>query len=190
MNRPLMLLFPLTLLASANAHAQSSSRGESGTNSRAQSIVASFNKKKSAVKERHGVRVEKYKEIRTTLATAAHLHDFSGAYEEVNLGSLLNLTIDDAGNVSGNGADAVDANAAVFRKFTLRNGRFDGSLLTATKVYAGGATASLESVFINSTSFDSPTDKGVTTFGIGAFGTPVQLGGGVTIDRFFFRRKG
>ncbi len=189
MNQPAICLLLLVGLASSSARAQSSTVRESATSSRAQSIVASFNKKKDVVKERHGVRVEKFREIRTTLATTAHLHDFSGAYEEVNLASSLNLSIDDAGTVSGSGADAVDASEMVFRKFTIRNGRLDGSLLTATKVYAGGATSSMEGVFINSTSFDGPADKGVTSFGLGVIGAPVQLGGGVTMEKFFYQRK-
>ncbi len=180
----------LLLLAVASTATQSQTIGTgNATHSREVAIAASFNKKKDVVKERNGVRVAKFREIRSTLAIAAHPHDFSGTYQEVNFASTLNLTVEDNGTVTGGGADAVDATGTVFRKFTLRNGRLDRSLLTATKVYADGATSAMEAVFINSTSFDSPTDKGVTTFGIGTIGTPVPLGGGLTMEKFFYMRK-
>ena len=55
------------------------------------------------------------------------------------------------------------------RHFTLRNARIDGALLTGRKVYAGGASDPLEGVFINRTTFDSSTEPGLTTFGLGGY---------------------
>lgn len=152
-------------------------------------IVASFNKKKHEVREKKGIRVEKYKEIRSEPAILKNIRDYSGSYEAEGLGLSLALHVDASGIVTGKGYEAVDADQRVFRGFTLNNARIVGALLTGTKVYERGGTEPFEGVFINETSFDSPTDKGMTTFGLGVIGQTVQLDGGVTIDKVFFQRK-
>jgi hypothetical protein len=151
-------------------------------------IVASFNKKKHVVKEKRGVRVEKYKEIRSDPAILRDMRDYSGSYEAEGLGLSLDLKVDDRGHVTGNGREAIDEDQRVFRRFTLKNARIDGALLTGTKVYERGGTDSLEGVFINRTEFDSPTDKGRTTFGLGVLQS-VRLAGGVVIDRAFYQKQ-
>lgn len=152
-------------------------------------IVASFNKKKHEVREKKGIRVEKYKEVRSEPAILKNVRDYSGSYEAEGLGLSLDLHVDSQGNVTGNGYEAVDEDQRVFRGFSLRNAHIDGALLTATKVYERGGTEPFEGVFINKTSFESPTDKGVTTFGLGVIGHSVVLDGGVTIDKVFYQRK-
>lgn len=161
---------------------------QTATQSRTRAIVASFNKRKHAIKERHGVRVEKYKEIRSEPAIKANPREYSGSYEVEGLGCSLDLRVDANGTVSGSGYDPVDFDASVKRQFTFRNARLEGALLTGTKVYAGGVTEPLEGAFINATSFDSPTDKGVTTFGLGVIGKRLSVGG-VTVDKLFYQRK-
>ncbi|MFN2601821.1 MAG: hypothetical protein ABR582_03575 [Gemmatimonadaceae bacterium] len=156
---------------------------------RTNAIVASFNKKKHVVREKKGIRVEKYKEIRSEPAVLKNIRDYSGSYEAEGLGLSLDLQVDSQGNVTGKGNEAVDQDQRVFRAFSLRNARIDRALLTATKVYERGGTEPFEGVFINETSFESPTDKGVTTFGLGVIGHSVVLDGGVYIDRVFYQRK-
>ena len=156
---------------------------------RTNAIVASFNKKKHAVKEKYGVRVEKYKEIRSEPAILRDPRDYSGSYEAAGFGLSLDLRVDANGTVTGKGYEAIDEDQRVFRGFTLKNARIDGALLTGTKVYERGGSEPLEGVFINKTSFESPTDKGVTTFGLGVIGHTVVLDGGVTIDKVFYQRK-
>jgi hypothetical protein len=161
----------------------------SSVQSRTQAIVASFNKSKHAVKEKYGVRVEKYKEIRSEPVIKANLRDYTGSYEAQGMGLSLDLRVDANGNVAATGYEQVNMDAAVWRGFTLRDARIEGALLTATKAYANGGTEPFEGVFINRTSFDSPKDKGVTTFGLGVIGTSRQIVGGVYVDRFFYERK-
>lgn len=151
-------------------------------------IVASFNKSKHAVKEKYGVRVEKYKEIRSEPAILRDAREYSGSYEAEGLGLNLELRVDDKGNVSGSGYEAIDPDQRVFRRFTLNNAHIDGALLTATKVYERGGTEPLEGVFINKTSFESPADKGTTTFGLGVL-EDVTLAGGVTLDKVFYQKR-
>jgi hypothetical protein len=156
---------------------------------RARVIVASFNKKKHEVREKKGIRVEKYKEIRSEPAILKNIRDYSGSYEAQGLGLSLDLRVDSQGNVTGNGYEAVDEDQRVFRGFSLRNARIDGALLTGTKVYERGGSEPFEGVFINKTSFESPTDKGVTTFGLGVVEQSVRLAGGVTIDKVFYQKR-
>jgi hypothetical protein len=139
------------------------------------------------VKEKYGVRVEKYKEVRSEPAIRANVRDYAGSYEVAGLGLSLDLKVNSSGTISATGYEQV--NEAVWREFTLRNTRINGALLTATKVYSDGATEPFEGVFINRTSFDSPTARGVTTFGLGVIGRWREISQGMSTNRFFFERK-
>jgi hypothetical protein len=161
----------------------------SSVQARTQAIVASFNKSKHVVKAKRGVRIEKYKEVRSAAAIRSNVRDYAGSYEADGMGLSLDLKVDANGNVSGNGHERVTLDSPVWRAFTLRNARIQGALLTATKVYANGATEPFEGAFINRTSFDSPTDKGETHFGLGVAGVSRQVVNGVSIDRVFYERK-
>jgi len=177
----------LSLLQSADALAQRAPASRAVAQ-RTEAIVASFNKSKHAVKERHGVRVEKYKEIRSEPVIKSDARDYSGSYEAADLGFSLEIRVDANGNVVATGFDRLDADASVWRKVTLGNARIEGALLTGTKVYQSGATEPFEGVFIKKTSFDGPTDKGVTTFGLGVIGNGIRVAG-VTLDKVFYQRK-
>ncbi len=156
------------------------------SSSRAAVIVASFDKSKHAVKERRGVRVEKFKEVRSEPAVPARPSTYSGSYEVQDFGASLRLQIDDKGNVTGTGADPLGDNSAVARRFTIRDAHLDGALVTGRKVYGDGSSSRFEGVFINRTSFDSPRDKGTTTFGLGVLSS-MQVNG-LNIERLFYQR--
>jgi len=155
---------------------------------RTEAIVASFNKSKHAIKEKHGVRVEKYKEVRSEPVIKADPRDYSGSYEAPDLGSSLEIHVDANGSVVGTGYERLDPDHSVWRKVTLRNATIEGALLTGIKVYENGRTEPIEGVFIRKTSFESPTDKGVTTFGLGVVG-PERIVDGNTVDKVFYQRK-
>ncbi|MFN2572149.1 MAG: hypothetical protein ABR537_11165 [Gemmatimonadales bacterium] len=112
--------------------------------------------------------------------------DYSGAYEEPGLGFYLQLRVDGAGSVEGSGREPLNEDASASRTFTLRNGRIAGALITATKVYGDNSTASLEGVSIDKTTFESPTDKGFTTFGLGVVGTGLHVNG-LDVDKLFLQ---
>ena len=82
---------------------------------------------------------------------------------------------------------ASNGETSVLRKFTIRDAHLDGALVTGTKVYSDGSSSKLEGAFINRTSFDSPTDKGTTTFGLGVLTSPIQVYG-TTVERLFYQR--
>ena len=160
----------------------------SDAQTRTQAIVASFNKFKHVDKERHGIRKEKYKRVQSEPVVKANPEDYSGTYEIPDLGFAVNLRVDHSGRVEGDGYEPLTQDPAVRRTFTLKNGKIEGALLTATKVYAAGHTEKLEGVFINRTSFESPTDKGFTTFGLGTVGRPIEVSG-LTLDRLFYELR-
>ena len=162
--------------------------GVAATDTRTRAIVASFNKSKHMVKEKHGVRKEKYLDVRSVPVVKQNPADYSGEYEEAGLGFSLRLRVDRDGKVEGTGYEPLNGDAGVSRSFRLRDGQIRGALITATKVYANGASEPLEGVFINKTVFESPTDKGVTAFGLGVIGKGFQMGG-QTIDRIFYQLK-
>ena len=151
--------------------------------SRTRTIVASFSKFKNVSKTRRGITKQKYLKVESKAAIKANPADYSGVYEVPGIAFALNLTVDPNGVVTGTGYEPLSE--SIRRSFTLRNGRIEGALLTATKVYAGGESAKLEGAFMNRTSFDSPSATGVTVFGFGTIGPQIEVSG-VTINRFFY----
>ncbi|HYS70273.1 MAG TPA: hypothetical protein VEM14_08535 [Gemmatimonadaceae bacterium] len=161
--------------------------GAASGDARTQAIVASFNKSKHVIKEKRGVRKEKYLDVRSVPATKQNLVDYSGTYE-ASVGFRLRLRVDAGGRVEGTGSEPVDDAGTVQRTFSLRNGVVNGALIKATKVYADGTSEPLEGVFINKTVFESPTDKGVTAFGLGVVGQRYHVGG-LDLDRVFYELR-
>jgi hypothetical protein len=173
------------LVAAANLPAQNTGSA-TAVQSRTRAIAASFTKFKNVSKEKRGVKKTKYLRVESEPVVKANPADYSGVYEVPGMGFGLNLSVDRNGVVTGSGYEPLNEN--VRRSFTLRNGRTQGALLTATKVYAGGDSERLEGAFINRTSFDSPTATGVTVFGLGTVGKPVEVSGN-TFDKLFYDKS-
>ena len=155
---------------------------------RTRTIAASFNKSKHVVKQKRGVRVEKYKEVRSEPVIKTNPQEYSGGYEVPDMGFALEIRVDRNGNVDGSGYEPAGAALSIRRSFTLGNAKIDGALITGTQVYANGAQNRFEGVFLNRTAFDSPTDKGVTAFGLGVIGKKIEVAG-LTFDRLFYELK-
>src|SRR5215475_10177551 len=154
-------------------------------------IVASLNKKKEEVKEKYGVRKEKYKEVRCEPVVKADPSAYSGRYEasELGLGNSLSLRVGNDGRVDASGYEPAETGVKEARQFVLRNARIEGALLTAEKVYADGAVEKFEGVFIKRTVLNSPTDGGVSSFGLGVVGRQTVISG-LTLDKLFYQLKG
>lgn len=160
-------------------HAQSNAQ-------RTREILTSFTKHKNVTKEKRGVRRSKYKDVKSEAHVPANLESLSGTYAWEDLGLTLALQVDRAGHVTGTGDEPVYE--GVKRQFTLENGRITGALLTAAKVFAGGKRESFEGVFMNRTTRESPSDPGITEFGLGVVGPAIQISG-FTTGKFFYRKK-
>lgn len=149
---------------------------------KAQQVAAAFTKNKHAVKEKYGVRVEKYKDIRSEPAVRSNIADYAGVYEVQDLGFVINVQVSNDGRIQANGSENS-------RSFTLENVKLEGALLTASKVYQDGAREKFEGVFLNRTDRNSPTDPGDTMFGLGVILTNPFERNGLTYDKLFYHAK-
>ena len=143
-------------------------------------MLARFNKVKEKSKHRRGVATRIYVNVHSELAPSR-----SGSYEATDFGRTLTLEVHAGGTVAGRGAE--DG-----RTFELRDGRVDGSHLTATKRFADGRTEPLEGIFINRRRIEGRTAREITsdhtTFGLGVTSVEFTFGGS-TFDRLFYERK-
>ena len=149
---------------------------------RAQTLAAAFTKHKQGVKEKYGVRMEKYKDVRSEPLIRQNLADYSGVYELSDLGYVINVQVGSDGRIQANGSDKT-------RTFTLENARIEGAVLTASKVYQDGAMEKFEGVFLSRTDRNSPTDPGVTILGLGVIPTTPVEAHGLTYDKLFYHFK-
>ena len=170
------VLIALFVACAGNAIAQTPAQ------TRAQAIAASFSKQKHVVKEKYGVRTEKYKDVRSEAVVRQNPRDYAGVYEFADLGYVINIQVASDGELEMN---AFENNQQV----RFENVKIEGALLTAAKIYPEGSTERFEGVFLNRTERNSPTDTGVTTFGLGVVpATPVFVHG-VTFDKLFYQAK-
>ena len=181
---PVFAALSLVVVGAGRASSQTIASA-SGAQAKSQVIAASFSKVKSVNVEKRGIRKEKYLRVESTPGVKANPADYSGTYEIPDLGFAIHLRADRTGKVEGDGYEPLNADPAIRRLFTLRNGKIEGTLLTATKVYAGGYTERLEGTFMNRATFESPTDKGSVRFGLGTVGRPIEVYG-MTIDKLFY----
>src|SRR5262245_46565606 len=87
-----------------------SSTQASDAQKRADEIVASLNKKKEMVKEKYGVRKEKYKEVRCEPVVKVNPSEHSGAYEvsDLGLGYSLRIQVGNDGRVNAYGYEPTE----------------------------------------------------------------------------------
>ena len=177
----------LPILGISSAH---SSTQTSDAQKKADEIVASLNKKKEKVKEKYGVRKEKYKEVRCEPVVKANPSEHSGTYEvsDLGLGYSLTIRVGDDGRVDALGYEPTEGGVKDTRQFVLRDARVEGALLIGKKVYMDGAVEEFEGVFIKRTVLNSPTDGGVSSFGLGVVGRQIAIGG-QTLDKLFYQLK-
>lgn len=161
---------------------------QSGAAERARELAARMSKKKHQVKEKHGVRVEKFKEVRSEPAPRSDPREYAGEYE-ADAGFRLRLVVTPDGRVEGGGIDPTFNGDRRPRAFTLRGARVESALLTGTKVFDDGSAENFEAVFIDRTDRDSPTAAGTTSFGLGVHHDPPIPGDGYAISRLFYQKK-
>ena len=115
---------------------------------RTQSLVAALDKTKYKKKEKKGFSMEFYVDVKNTPALRGNPNEYSGTYESDQ--NRLNLTVDANGNASGSGYDEA-YNGSGTMKFTLRDAKVEGALLTGVKVYENGETRKFEAAFVDRT---------------------------------------
>ena len=131
-------LFVVGVLAPFGSAPAQQALASASAQTRTQAIAASFSKSKHVVKEKRGVRMEKYKRVESEPVVKPNPQDYSGIYEMPEMAFAIQLRVARDGSVEGTGYEPIGPDMSVRRSFTLRNGRIDGALLTATQVYANG----------------------------------------------------
>ena len=172
------LILGLGLISAAAAQ-------KSDAQQRARELAAVFNKSKHSVKEKRGVRVEKFLEVRGAPAATASASEYSGTYE-IDSDCAISVKVNGDGGVEASGCEPSSEGT---RRFTLRGARVSGALLTGTKVYEDGSTGKFDGVFINRTERTEPDAAGVTSFGLGVVFDPPKVGEGFVLTRLFYRLK-
>ena len=182
-----ILFFSLWLMPS-DGFAQSSNAQQ-----RTREIVESLNKTKYQFRAQRGVSKEKYKSVHSEPVIEKNIANYSGQYEVPGLDYSLEIKVTNTGDIEAAGYESNDGNAQQKRRFTFRNAKIDGALLSATKVYDDGNTETFEGVFINKTDVEgtSPTqiERQSTTFGLGVTGVKLKTASGVNLDRLFYQKK-
>lgn len=184
-------VFAATLLVGLCLHAADATaqRTNTGANAerRAAELAAHFSKSKHEVREKKGVRVEKFKEVKSEPAVLGGAASYAGEYES-DMGCGLTVSVAAGGGLDVEGCEPGPAGN---RQFTLKDARLEGALLTGTRVYADGTTEKFEGLFLNRTDRNSPTDKGMTAFGLGVYYDPPKTwgDGGSMLTRLFYRKK-
>ena len=181
-------IFLAAALAAGLLTAPAAAARQSGAAERARELAARMSKKKHEVKEKHGVRVEKFKEIRSEPAPRSDPREYAGDYE-ADGGFRLRLAVTPDGRVEGGGTDPTFTGDRRPRAFTLRGARVESALLTGTKVFDDGSAEEFEAVFIDRTDRDSPTAAGTTSFGLGVLFDPPIAGDGYAISRLFYQKR-
>ena len=145
-------------------------------NERSHEILASFNKTKHEVREKFGVRREKYKDIHSESVIRPAIQDYAGSYRVPDLGYTIDIARTGAG-VTITGSEPQGDSPSV-RRFHLEGASLDGALLIGRKVYDDGERTQFEGLFINMTDTEgiSPTEvtHRATTFGLGVVGVQIN----------------
>jgi hypothetical protein len=162
---------------------------------RTQSLVAALDKTKYKKKEKKGLSIEFYIDVKNKPALRSTPSEYSGVYFDDQ--HRLELKVDANGSVTGSGFDAPYDGAGI-AKFTLRDARVEGALLGGVKVYENGETRKFEAVFVDRTVSSGKNandiDTSETRFGIGWLegGSVVSPGTGQMNDwtnRIFLERR-
>ncbi len=161
---------------------------------RTDEIVGSLNKSRYELKEKRGVRKEKYLSVHSKPITKKNIADYSGQYEVPSLGYNLEIRVTDGGSIEATGYESKNGDAQQQgRKFTFRNAKIEGALLTATKVYDDGSKEKFEGVFIEQTDIEGVSPQQIErqskTFGLAVAEVQVKTTSGVNLDRLFYHRK-
>lgn len=154
---------------------------------RAQELAAVFNKTKHKVKDKRGIRIEIFVEVRNEPVVKRDAREYAGTYEALTE-YPFRLQVGSDGRIEADGSEPGPRGTL---SFTLKDAKIDGALLTGTKVYTNGATEKFEAVFINRTERTSQTGSGTTTFGLGVvYDSPKTSSDyGFSITKLFYELK-
>ncbi len=111
---PAAIFLVAGILPSA-AHSQTAS-------ARTREIAALFSKEKHAIKQKHGVRTEKYVKVVAEPQAAANPSTYSGTYRDFSFDFVIRLRVSSDGTVEGSGEDPVEYASNVSRSLSQTEG--------------------------------------------------------------------
>ena len=158
-------------------------------------LVAALDKTKYKKKEKKNISIEVYVDIKNTAAVKTNPAEYSGVYKTD--GYKLDLNVAKDGKVEGSGYDSINSDGPSV-KFTLRDARVDGALLTGVRVYESGETRKLEAAFVNRTVSTGKNANEIesheTSFGLGFIESGPAVAGstdrvGAWTNRVFLEKK-
>src|SRR5215212_12284989 len=101
------ILATFVALSAAIASPAHSQKATASVSQRTMELAALFSKSKHAIKEKRGVRVEKYKNVVAEPVVAANPSSYSGTYRDISFDFVLRLSVAGNGLVEGSGEDPV-----------------------------------------------------------------------------------
>ncbi len=135
-----------------------------------QDIITALGKTKYKKKEKKNFSFETYIDTKSEAVVKNNPAEYTGIYESSDAGYRLELRVAPDGRAEGSGV-ATDFRNSERQSFTLRDAKIEGALLTATKVYASGATERFEAVFNNRTTVEGKNPNQIesreTKYGLG-----------------------
>ena len=180
-------IFVLILGVALSFSALTASAQSGEESQKSQEIAALFNKNKHKVKEKRGVRVEVFIDIKSEPAVKRNISEYSGTYKS-ETGDLLDLKVSADGKIEASGSEPAPQKS---RRFSLEEARIEGALLIAKKVYEDGSSEKFEAAFLNRTVRLNQNDNGTTVFGLGVKFDPPKANPeiGFVINKLFYELK-
>jgi hypothetical protein len=156
----------------------SSAYAQQSVSARTRELISQLNKTKQKKKNKGGVNVEIFVEVKFVPTPEGDIRGFSGTYADRPTLDDCRLEIDVAadGTVSGKGYDLMSIEGGR-ENYTLKDARVRGSLLTGTRVFADRSEP-FEAVFVTASRREGTSSKDArvtqTARGIGYFGNRPQ----------------
>jgi len=154
---------------------------------KSQEIAALFNKTKHKVKEKRGIRIEIFIDIKSEPVVKGNVSEYSGRYKS-DTDDWLDLKVSANGQIEAAGSEPAPQKS---RRFRLKDAKIEGALLTAIKVYEDGSLEKFEAAFLNRTVRLDQNGAETTVFGLGVrFDPPkMDLDVGFVINKLFYELK-
>lgn len=153
----------------------------------AQQIAALFNKTKHKIKEKRGVRIEVFVDIKSEPMVRQNIAEYAGGYK-ADTGDWLNLSIGASGQIEASGSEPSPQKS---RRFTLKDARIEGAFLRGTKVYQDGSAEPFEAVFLKRTVRLGEDDAGTSAYGFGVRFDPPKTDStaGFVVNKLFYELR-
>jgi hypothetical protein len=155
---------------------------------RAENLAAALDKTKYKKKEKRDITIEIYIDIKNTPAVLASPAEYSGRYICETGESRIDVAAAGDGSFTATGEDAIDVNGNEHGKFTIRDGRIDGAVLTGTRVFDSGQRQPFEAVFVNRTIRNGKNADEIATVNE-SFGLGYVVTNGDSRNRVFMEKK-